>query len=228
MLTAGVTAAFYFILKALNTANLIPSTVSVATSFLAAYLTFRRSPLYAVAYAANDIVLIVLWVMATLDDIGYISVVVCFAIFLASGVLCHLPRKRPLRLFQLDSYAQKTERGGRENSRLHPRKSAGGSPRTQRRKRLKRPFIMAKQTKKPPFRANEGAVFVLLMCRFQSASSSSARAAQSSEMLAGTEERQVMTVGMTVTFFCSSRRARMSLPDIGAQEPFSMMPTFLF
>ena len=67
VLTAGVTAAFYFILKALNTANLIPSTVSVATSFLAAYLTFRRSPLYAVAYAANDIVLIVLWVMATLD-----------------------------------------------------------------------------------------------------------------------------------------------------------------
>ena len=86
VLTAGVTAAFYFILKALNTANLIPSTVSVATSFLAAYLTFRRSPLYAVAYAANDIVLIVLWVMATLDDIGYISVVVCFAIFLANDL----------------------------------------------------------------------------------------------------------------------------------------------
>ena len=101
VLTAAVTAAFYFILKALNTANLIPSTVSVATSFLAAYLTFRRSPLYAVAYAANDIVLIVLWVMATaandivlivlwvmatLDDIGYISVVVCFAIFLANDL----------------------------------------------------------------------------------------------------------------------------------------------
>ena len=86
VLTAAVTAAFYFILKALNTANLIPSTVSVATSFLAAYLTFRRSPLYAVAYAANDIVLIVLWVMATIDDIGYISVVVCFVIFLANDL----------------------------------------------------------------------------------------------------------------------------------------------
>ena len=86
LLTAAVTAAFYFILKALDTANLIPSTVSVATSFLAAYLTFRRSPLYAVAYAANDTVLIVLWVMATLDDIGYISVVVCFVIFLANDL----------------------------------------------------------------------------------------------------------------------------------------------
>ena len=49
-----MTAAFYFILKALHTANLIPSTVSVATSFLAVYLTFRRSPYYALAYAANE------------------------------------------------------------------------------------------------------------------------------------------------------------------------------
>lgn len=33
-LTAAVTAAFYFILKALNTANLTVSTISVATSFI--------------------------------------------------------------------------------------------------------------------------------------------------------------------------------------------------
>ncbi len=42
-LTVFVTAVFYFILKAFHTANLIPSTISVTTSFLAAYLTFRRS-----------------------------------------------------------------------------------------------------------------------------------------------------------------------------------------
>ena len=47
LLTAAVTAGFYFILRALGTANLLPSTVSVTTSFLAVYLTFRRSPLYA-------------------------------------------------------------------------------------------------------------------------------------------------------------------------------------
>ena len=49
-LTVFVTAVFYFILKAFHTANLIPSTISVTTSFLAAYLTFRRSSCYALAY----------------------------------------------------------------------------------------------------------------------------------------------------------------------------------
>ena len=86
LLTAAVTAAFYFILKALDTANLIPSTVSVATSFLAVYLTFRRSPYYALAYAANDVVLIVLWVLAAIEDITYLSVIICFVMFLANDL----------------------------------------------------------------------------------------------------------------------------------------------
>lgn len=78
---AAVTAVFYFILKALGTANLGFSTLSVTTSFLAAYLTFRRSPYYALAYAANDLVLIVLWVLAALVDLRYLSMVFCFAMF---------------------------------------------------------------------------------------------------------------------------------------------------
>ena len=41
-LTAAVTAAFYFILKALNTANLTVSTISVATSFIAASYVFKK------------------------------------------------------------------------------------------------------------------------------------------------------------------------------------------
>ncbi len=86
LLTAGVTALFYFILKAFNTANLIPSTLSVTTSFIAVYLTFRRSPYFALAYAANDIVLIVLWIMASLSDLSYISVVICFAVFLVNDL----------------------------------------------------------------------------------------------------------------------------------------------
>lgn len=60
-LTAAVTFVFYFILKAFHTVNLIPSTLSVTTSFLAVYLTFRRSAFYALAYAANDIILIALY-----------------------------------------------------------------------------------------------------------------------------------------------------------------------
>lgn len=43
ILTVAVTAVFYFILAALHTNRLIPSTLSVATSFLAAFLTFQRS-----------------------------------------------------------------------------------------------------------------------------------------------------------------------------------------
>jgi nicotinamide mononucleotide transporter PnuC len=77
-----VTIAFYFILKYFNTANLLPSTFSVTTSFIAAFLTYKRSPFFALAYATNDIVLIVLWVMATKEDISYISVIICFVVFL--------------------------------------------------------------------------------------------------------------------------------------------------
>lgn len=85
-LTLIVTVGFYFILKAFGTANLIPSTVSVATSFLAAYLTFCRSPWYPAVYAANDIVLILLWIFATAENIGYLSVIVCFIVFLANDL----------------------------------------------------------------------------------------------------------------------------------------------
>jgi len=81
-----ITVLFYFILVYFHTANLIPSTLSVTTSFAAVYLTFRRSPLFALAYASNDIVLIVLWIMASTHDTRYISVVVCFAAFLINDI----------------------------------------------------------------------------------------------------------------------------------------------
>lgn len=86
VLTAIVTVLFYFVLEYFDTANIIPSTISVTTSFLAVYLTFRRSPYFALAYTANDIVLIVLWVLASIWDTRYISVVVCFAAFLVNDI----------------------------------------------------------------------------------------------------------------------------------------------
>lgn len=86
LLTAAVTFVFYYILKACHTAQIIPSTVSVATSFLAAYMTFRRSPYYALAYAANDVVLIVLWLLAMGTDLSCLSVVICFVTFLANDI----------------------------------------------------------------------------------------------------------------------------------------------
>ena len=84
--TIAVTVAFYFILAYFHTANLIPSTVSVTTSFAAAWLTYKRSPWFAVAYALNDIVLIVLWVLASLTDRSYVSVTVCFILFLVNDL----------------------------------------------------------------------------------------------------------------------------------------------
>lgn len=86
LLTAAVTAVFYFILKYFETANLFFSTVSVTTSFAAVYLTFRRSPYFALIYALNDIVLIILWVYASLSDITYLSVVICFIMFLVNDI----------------------------------------------------------------------------------------------------------------------------------------------
>ncbi len=81
-LTIIVTVAFYFILSYFGTANIVVSTVSIATSFFAVYLTFRRSPFFALAYAVNDVVLIVLWSLASTVNIQYLSVVICFSAFL--------------------------------------------------------------------------------------------------------------------------------------------------
>lgn len=86
ILTIIVTVIFYFILKNLGTANIVPSTFSVTTSFAAAYLTFRRSPFYALAYAANDAVLLILWTLAAISDISYLSVIICFAMFLVNDI----------------------------------------------------------------------------------------------------------------------------------------------
>ena len=82
LLTVIVTAAFYFILRAIGNANLIISTISVTTSFIAAYLTFLRSEYYALGYASNDIVLIILWVLAAASDISCLPMVLCFVMFL--------------------------------------------------------------------------------------------------------------------------------------------------
>jgi len=93
-LTALVTFGFYFILDHFETANMIPSTLSVATSFLAVYLTFRRSPYFALVYAANDIVLIVLWTLAAMENISYLSVIICFVMFFVNDLYGFVSWKR--------------------------------------------------------------------------------------------------------------------------------------
>ena len=81
-----VTFVFYFILKFLGNANMIFSTLSIATSFVASYLSLFRSPYYALAYAMNDIVLIVLWVMAAIKEPYCAPMILCFVTFLANDL----------------------------------------------------------------------------------------------------------------------------------------------
>lgn len=86
LLAAIVTTIFYFILVSLDNTNILFSTISVTTSFIASYLTFLRSPYYALGYAANDIVLIILWILATIENLSYLPMIVCFLLFFVNDI----------------------------------------------------------------------------------------------------------------------------------------------
>ena len=94
VLTVLVTLLFYGILDHFHTANMIPSTLSVTTTFIAVYLTFRRSPYFALAYAANDVILILLWTLAAMENISYLSVIICFVVFLVNDLYGFISWKR--------------------------------------------------------------------------------------------------------------------------------------
>ena len=83
MLTVG----FYFILWALNTAELIVSTISLVTSAVATYLLLRRSSYYALGFMLNDIILIALWTVAVVvSGIELLPMVISFGVFLANDI----------------------------------------------------------------------------------------------------------------------------------------------
>lgn len=93
------TIVFYYILAVLNTPNIVFSTISITTSFLAASLTMLRSSYYAFGYALNDIVLIILWMFASLKNPAYIPVTIIFAIFFFNdmyGFICWKKRETAL------------------------------------------------------------------------------------------------------------------------------------
>lgn len=81
-----VTLCFYFILNFLSTPNIILSSFSVFTSYVASLLTLKRSKFYALAYAINDLVLISLWLLASIHQITYISLVICFLAFFVNDL----------------------------------------------------------------------------------------------------------------------------------------------
>lgn len=77
---------FYFILRYFNTAALLVSTLSIFTSVVASILSIRRSPLYAIAYSFNDIILIILWSIASVTNIVNLCMVLCFVVFLINDL----------------------------------------------------------------------------------------------------------------------------------------------
>ena len=94
------TVVFYLILRALNTPNIVFSTISITTSFLAASLTMLRTSYYALGYASNDIVLIVLWVLASIENPMYIPVAVNFVIFFLNDMYGFISWKKREKLYE--------------------------------------------------------------------------------------------------------------------------------
>lgn len=86
ILTIIVTVVFYYLLYIFNTPNLLFSTISISTSFIAACLTMMRSSYYAIGYAANDIVLIILWGLASIQESVYIPILINFIIFFINDI----------------------------------------------------------------------------------------------------------------------------------------------
>ena len=81
-----LTILFYYLLRFLETPNLFFSTISIYTSLLASLFMIFRVPYYAIAYAANDILLIILWILASISNINYFPMIVCFIIFLINDL----------------------------------------------------------------------------------------------------------------------------------------------
>ena len=81
----------------METPNLTFSTISIFTSFVASYLSLKRSPFYALAYALNDVVLIVLCVLATIKERSYLAIVICFVSFFANDMYAFFNRNKMLK-----------------------------------------------------------------------------------------------------------------------------------
>lgn len=70
--------------------SLLYGIISYMFSYYGEMLTYLGMTMpmavFALGYTANDVVLIVLWVLASLADARYVSVVVCFAAFLVNDL----------------------------------------------------------------------------------------------------------------------------------------------
>ena len=93
-IAVALTVVFYFVLAYFDTANLVLSTVSITTSVLASTLLIFRCRFYALAYVLNDIVLVGLWVLASMEDSSNLPMVFCFITFLFNDLYSFVNWKR--------------------------------------------------------------------------------------------------------------------------------------
>ena len=94
LFSVATTVVFYFILRYFDTKNLVLSTLSVTTSMFASLLLIFRCRFYAVAYALNDIVLVGLWVLASIEAPSNLPMVFCFITFLFNDLYSFINWKR--------------------------------------------------------------------------------------------------------------------------------------
>lgn len=103
-----VTAVLGWLLWLFETPNLPVSILSITTSYVACYLLLFRSPYYAVVYGLNDVVLIALWILASIEDLSYLPMILCFLMFLLNDIYGFLSwRSREKKQKQRDAAQNK-------------------------------------------------------------------------------------------------------------------------
>jgi nicotinamide mononucleotide transporter PnuC len=104
LIGCALTVGFYFLLKVLNTDNLIVSTISLISSLAAAYLMLRRCEYFAVCFVVNDIILIVLWSLKIYTEgISVLPSVLSFVVFLINDSYSFISWKRIKRRQSISS-----------------------------------------------------------------------------------------------------------------------------
>lgn len=115
--TLILAVGLYFVLKALHTSELVISTMSLVAGIIAAYMSYRRSPYYAIAFLFTDLVRIVLWGISLFGGTAmYLPTVLCFVMFVVSDVygLIHwrMEEKRQSRNLESDANNEEKEANG--------------------------------------------------------------------------------------------------------------------
>lgn len=94
LVSVFATLIMYFILKYFGTSNLIMSTFSVATNFMASLLMIQRSKYFSLAYAFNDVVVIFIWLLASFDNVANLTTAIYFFVTLINDIYIYINWKK--------------------------------------------------------------------------------------------------------------------------------------